>query len=148
MNSLEELSQFYLNLPFNKFLGLQAEGISAKKACLTFQLKQEFIGNTHKNILHGGVIASVMDACGGILALASLYHKLSGLSRQQIIDKLCRSSTIDMRVDFLHPGVGTQFKIEAELLRSGKRIAVTKMQLHNETQMIANGSATFLLGQD
>ena len=148
MMDLEALKQFYLDLPFNKFLGLKISTVSNDKATLTFSLKPEFIGNTYKQILHGGVISSVMDASGGLMALISLLHKLDGLSHAEVMQKLSRSSTIDLRVDYLRPGSGHEFTIETEILRSGKRIAVTRMEMYNEVQMIATGAATYLLGQN
>jgi uncharacterized protein (TIGR00369 family) len=148
MMDIQTLKQFYLDLPFNKFLGLKILTVSNDKATLTFSLKPEFIGNTYKQILHGGVISSVMDASGGLMALISLFHKLDDLSHAEVMQKLSRSSTIDLRVDYLRPGSGQAFTIETELLRSGKRIAVIRMEMYNEVEMIATGAATYLLGQN
>ena len=144
--SLAQLKEFYLDLPFNRFLGLNCSLLNTEKALLEFKKKPEFIGNTVKKILHGGIITSALDASGGLLALANLYDRIQNEPLDEKIKLMGKSSTIDIRVDFLRPGLGSDFKIETELLRSGTRIAVTRMKLFNETEIIAAGSATYLLG--
>ena len=146
IQSLDQLQQFYLDLPFNQFLGLKCTTLNTEKATLTFTNKPEFIGNTVKKILHGGITTSVLDASGGLLALANLFNKFEDKSIEEKIELMGKSSTIDIRVDFLRPGLGKNFTVEVELLRSGSRIAVTRMKLVNEKGIIAAGSATYLLG--
>ena len=146
MKSLEQLSDLYLSLPFNHFLGLSVTNLSAKKATLNLPLKPEFIGNTSKSILHGGVTASAMDASGGLLALANLFDQIKHLPDEDIVNALYRSCTIDLRVDYLKPGSGKSFLIDAKLLRSGKRIITCQMQLSNQDKLIASATATYALG--
>jgi len=146
MHNLKELCDFYLELPFNKFLDLTVTNISHEKAILCLNSKPDLIGNTFKSILHGGVIMSVMDAAGGLLALAHLFNKIKHLPKEQIMKALSESGTVDIRVDFLRPGSGMEFNIEADLLRGGKRIAATRIQMSNQNNIIANASATYLLG--
>ena len=44
------------------------------------------------------------------------------------------------------PGKGTHFTVSSELLRSGRRVTVTRMKLLNELdQLIAAGSASYLI---
>ena len=106
IQSLDQLQQFYLDLPFNRFLGLECTTLNTEKATLTFSNKPEFIGNTVKKILHGGITTSVLDASGGLLALANLFNKIEDKSLEEKIELMGKSSTIDIRVDFLRPGVG------------------------------------------
>lgn len=143
----QQLSQFYLNLPFNQFLGLTLVDIGDKHLSLQMPMKDIFIGNTAKAILHGGIISSAIDASGGMLALRTGINKLQNLSTAEKIAALTQSSTIGLRVDYLQPGQGTCFTITAELLRSGKRISVTRMEMYNEKKdLIAAGAASYVIG--
>ena len=55
--------------------------------------------------------------------------------------------TIDLRVDYLRPGRGTHFLAEARLLRAGNKVAVTRMELHNDKEeLLAVGTGTYLCG--
>ena len=62
----QELCNLFLNLPFNRFNRIATckhRGSNLKN--WVFGMQEQLIGNTFKRILHGGVIASVMDSCGG-----------------------------------------------------------------------------------
>jgi uncharacterized protein (TIGR00369 family) len=54
-----------------------------------------------------------------------------------------RISTIDQRVDFLRPVIGMWFVATAYVLRTGKKIAVTRIELHNDqNRLIAVGTGS------
>ncbi|MFV1969700.1 MAG: hotdog domain-containing protein [Acidimicrobiia bacterium] len=55
-------------------------------------------------------------------------------------------STTDLRTDFLRPGTGRELTTCAFPLRVGKRLVVTRMELHNETgDLIAVGTGTYVV---
>lgn len=145
----QALIDLYLNLPFNRFLNLSLTTLSPDHLVLSFPLRPEFIGNTHKQILHGGTTSSAIDAAGGLLALYNGFLKLSHLDHEEKMARLMHSSTIDLRVDYLRPGSGQLFSVSSQLLRSGRFITVTRTELLNERQqLLASGSATYLIGQE
>jgi uncharacterized protein (TIGR00369 family) len=52
-----------------------------------------------------------------------------------------------MRVDYLRPGKGKEFIATAEVIRKGKKVAVCRMELHNEEGThIAFGTGTYMVG--
>ena len=56
-------------------------------------------------------------------------------------------STVDLRVDYLQPGKGEVFTATATILRTGKKLAVTRMEVYNDEQcLIAVGTGTYTLG--
>ena len=143
----QQLLTLYNNLPFNQVLGLHYLEHGENQLSLGFAAQEKLIGNISKNILHGGVIASTIDACGGALALMLALNKMQGLSEEEKMARLFRSSTVDLRVDYLEPGSGTNFIVKAQSLRSGKRVAVMRIELTNNHQtLIAAGAATYLIG--
>lgn len=40
--------------------------------------------------------------------------------------------TIDLRTDYLRPRKGEQFIAIAHIVRNGSKVAVTRMEMHNE----------------
>ena len=55
--------------------------------------------------------------------------------------------TIDLRVDYLRPGRGERFTATSTLLRAGNKVAVARVELHNEAQVyIASATATYMVG--
>lgn len=132
--------------PFNKLMGLTVESASSESACLTFDMKDHLIGNVNIRVLHGGAIATVLDAVGS----AVLNHNiLSNLKDSTIEEKLKRFKgvpTVDLRIDYLSPGLGKSFSAMAWILRAGSKVAVTRMELRNEDDLlIAVGTGTYLI---
>ena len=144
---LKLVRKVYENLPFNRLLGLKVDFLDIDKAGFNFTMKNELIGNTVHGILHGGVISAVLDTTGGMTATASAMERSQGLSKDEIADRIARIGTIDMRVDYLRPGRGTQFHATGTVMRTGRKVAVTRMELKNEEDLlIAVGTGTYIVG--
>ena len=110
-------------------------------------MKNELIGNTVHGILHGGVISTVLDTTGGMTATASALERMRNHSKDEIIKWIARVGTIDMRVDYLRPGRGSQFHSTGSVMRTGRKVAVTRMELKNqENKLIAVGTGTYIVG--
>lgn len=140
---------FLEQIAFNKVLGLEPQLLSEERCEFSLTMKDELIGNWTQGILHGGVIASALDVAGGAMAMIAAWNRLGrqGVPTQDRPAKLTRLGTIDMRVDYLHPGKGKTFVANASLLRVGNKVAVTRMEFHNELGMlIAVGTGTYLCG--
>lgn len=147
----EELLPFIAHvfdqMPFNQLLGLRVTAFASDRAEVRFAWKADLVGNPVQQILHGGVIASVLDVVGGIMAVSSALVRLDTLEQAQLAAKLGKMSTIDMRTDYLRPGRGAEFIATAQVIRSGNKVCVCKMELHNELGVhIALGIGTYLVG--
>ena len=60
---------------------------------------------------------------------------------------MARMGTIDMRVDYLRPGKGPEFRCVATVMRTGRKLAVTRMELFDqEDNLIAVGTGAYLVG--
>ncbi|WP_261591582.1 thioesterase family protein [Pseudoalteromonas holothuriae] len=138
---------FVEQMPFNRLLGISIHTLNAKCAMIELPWKDEFIGNPTQKILHGGVISAVLDNVGGMLAAASIINKLPDEELCNVPHKLATLGTIDIRTDFLRPGRGESFIASATLIRSGNKVCVCRMELHNEQNLqIAFGTGTYLVG--
>ena len=135
------------NIPFNKLLGFQVEMLKPGFVAVKFDMRDDLIGNYLHGILHGGVISAVLDATGGMCASVSILEKMQGKTVKEIADRLSRIGTIDLRVDYLRPGRGEQFRSTGTIMRTGNRVAVTRMELHNQKRLlIAVGTGTYIVG--
>ncbi len=88
-----------------------------------------------------------MDAAGGLAVTAGILNQLVGQPMDQIARKVARISTIDLRVDYLRPGKGTEFLATGVIMRTGSKVAVTRMELHSDAGvLIAVGTGTYIVG--
>ncbi|MHB8416430.1 MAG: PaaI family thioesterase [Myxococcales bacterium] len=103
---------FEEGIPFNRFLGIRLEELGAGWARLTLPFREEFIGDPLRPALHGGLVSTLLDTCGGLAVFSTAQEEI-------------RVSTIDMRVDFLRPGGAEPLLAETKVVRAGNRVAVT-----------------------
>jgi uncharacterized protein (TIGR00369 family) len=135
------------NMPFNELLGLKITHLDAQKSKIRFDWKDTLIGNPKQKILHGGVTASALDLAGGAIVAANIIDKLSDVSPTLIEKSLSKLSTIDLRTDYLRPGRGEQFVVIGQVIRNGSKVAVARMEMHNELgEHIAFGTGTYMVG--
>jgi len=107
-------------------------------------MRDELMGQYNRGMLHGGAISSVIDVAGGLSAFIGLQKKMQGETLEARLRRYSRVSTIDIRVDFLRPGLGKWFVATGYVLRTGNRIAVTRIELHNDqNQLVAAGTGSY-----
>ena len=150
---IERILQLYREMhgdevvPFNRILGLRLESMDEHSVCMKFEMKKELIGNIVGKILHGGVISAALDTAGGFMAGLGIMKETDGLHDEQIMKRILRMGTIDLRVDYLRPGQGKYFLVTGSIMRMGKKVAVTRMKLHNDKgSLIAVGTGTYMVG--
>lgn len=146
-NPIQHFLHIFTEIPFNRILGLKLDKIEQDHIILSFAMKEELIGNYMHGILHGGVISSVLDMAGGAAAMISTIQKKSTDNLEKLAAMLSKTGTINLHVDFLRPGKGTQFRIKAWTLHSGNKITFARMEMFNQDGvLISNGSASYLIG--
>jgi uncharacterized protein (TIGR00369 family) len=134
-------------IPFNKVLGLNIESLKMEDVRVKFEMKDAFIGNYVQGILHGGVISAVLDTTGGLTASLGVLQKMAGRTAEEIGKSLTKIGTIDLRIDYLRPGKGNYFVATGSIMRAGRRVSVTRMELYNDQNvLIAVGTGTYIVG--
>ncbi|MBT4511437.1 MAG: thioesterase family protein [Chloroflexi bacterium] len=132
---------------FTSGLGLRVDSVDPENTCMKFKIRDDLTGSDRTVNLHGGVIAAVLDITGSLVIFANLVHKMKGDTLQKRVEKVTRLNTIDLRIDYLRPGIGNEFRATGYLLRTGKKVAVARMELHNEEdRLIAVGTGSYILG--
>ena len=144
----QQLTDFWNNsMLFNQLLGLEITQFDSEQSEVRFEWQDKLIGNPLQKILHGGVTATALDLVGGVVAAASIIEQLDDVTMENVQKSLAKLSTIDMRTDYLRPGRGEHFIATAKIIRGGKKVAVTRMELHNEKgEHIAFGTGTYMVG--
>ncbi len=145
---LEEIlrEMFEQKICFNQVLGLRVSSFDPDNATLSFAMRPELIGHYLHGRLHGGVISAALDTAAGFAVTVAIAEKHANESAEQATARFARVGTIDLRVDYLHQGIGKEFIASAEVIRLGGRIASTQMKLINEDGLIiATGAAAYVI---
>ena len=143
------LDIFEERVPFNKVVGMKVVSLDPAAPVFRFDMRPELVGNFMRGMLHGGVISAVLDvACGaGVLLRAVEKHLDQGETIETQIGRFARIGTIDLRIDYLRPGLGAWFVAKVEVMRSGNRVAVVRSELRNDSdELIAIAVGAYTAG--
>jgi len=138
---------FQDQVPFNQLIGLTVPTFTKDSIELKIKMKPELVGNILHGILHGGVTASILDVAGGMIIFNQTLEDMELVTQETVIKKIQNLGTIDLRIDYLRPGRGSEFTATATVIRAGNKVAVARMELHNEKgDHIAFGTGTYMVG--
>jgi len=145
---LNFLADIYENqMPFDRLLGIKIDTLTMSEVKVRIDMREELVGNFIRGILHGGVISSILDLTGGLVASVELLKSLEHKDLDEIRRRLGRVGTIDLRVDYLRGGKGKYFTATGSALRKGNKVAVIRTELVNDKKtIIAAGTGTYLIG--
>ena len=147
---LKEMIEFFvqkISHSFNDVLDFSIDSTTFDIGVITFDLRDELLGNPIYRTLHGGVISSILDIAGGHTVYLQVFKEVQEKPFDKQIERLSKIGTIDLRVDYIRPGKGEHFTAKGSILRLGNKIAVTRMELHNEMDvLIAVGTGTYTVG--
>ena len=139
----EVILDYFKFTPFDRILGLTEESFDFENGSLNFSIQDNL---TIMGTLHGPAIASALDIEGGILVFQEIVRKMNGKSRQELFKKLNEMVTLELHIAYLQKGAGSRFVVSGQVIRFGKKVAVTRTELQNEDHtIIAVGTATYLL---
>lgn len=145
---IRKLQEQFINgfnlTPFMQHIGARLASFDDNEIRAVIDMQPFLVGNVFQQILHGGVIATLLDTVGGAAAMMAAYARLKGQPREEKMRRMGQLGTIDMRIDYLRPGRGKQFVAIGRVVRAGGKICATQMELRNdEDQLIATGNAVF-----
>ena len=119
---------FEEKIVFNQLLGLKITSLRADRVSGRIDMRHELIGHYAYNRIHGGVISAGLDAMGGLAVMAAIGARHMDEAPEQRLHRFSKLGTIDLRVDYLRPGISEYFELRAEVLRLGSRVASTRME--------------------
>jgi len=137
---------FEHKVSFNQTLGMRMTSLALPAPSARIDMRPDLIGHYLYGRLHGGVISAVLDAMGGVAVMVALTEKYCDEAAEVVMHRFSRLGTIDLRVDYLRPGIGEHFIASAEVTRLGGRVASTQMRLVNQDgTLIATGAAAYIV---
>ena len=138
---------FEQKIVFNQHIGLKIDEVLPERVSGHLDMRPELIGHYAHHRLHGGVISAALDAMGGLAVLAGMAARHMDDSIEQRMHRFAKLGTIDLRIDYLRPAVGSaRFTLHAEALRLGSRVASTRMAFHGEDGTLqAVGAAAYIV---
>jgi uncharacterized protein (TIGR00369 family) len=137
---------FEVKILFNQLLGLKLTSLTATHAIASLAMRPELVGNFSEGRLHGGVISAALDTTGGIAVTAALCARYPNESLAQHTLRFARLGTIDLRIDYLRPGISDRFELRAEVIRLGSRVANTRMEFFgSDGKLMATGNGVYIV---
>jgi uncharacterized protein (TIGR00369 family) len=129
MLSSEELQDVINTSAFDNWLGLEVQNLDAQSLVLRMALRPETVGTPKVDRLHGGAVASLLDATACYLLIAHLNTRVS---------------TVNMFIEYLRPAHG-DVVATARVVKMGKRIcSVTVDAIDARAVLVATGKITVM----
>lgn len=131
---------------FNQVLGLKIISITPEKVIAKIAMKPDLVGHFSYNRIHGGVISAGLDAMGGLAVMAAIGARHMDEEPMQRLHRFSKLGTIDLRIDYLRPGISEEFELHAEVLRLGSRVASTRMEFRSKDgKLLSTGSGAYIV---
>ena len=131
---------------FNQVLGLKITSLKSTQVRGRIDMKPDLVGHFSFNRLHGGVISAGLDAMGGLAVMAAIGARHMDETPLQRLHRFGKLGTIDLRVDYLRPGIGEYFELRAQVMRLGSRVASTRMEfLGADGTLLSTGSGAYIM---
>lgn len=119
----------YKMIPYYSTLGFEIQEIANGIAIFEIKIREAL---TQNGMIHGGVLASLIDSTCACAALSLIFPNGS-------------ITTIDLQVEFLKPVSKGRLRAKAKCIKSGKNIFFCKAKIWNENgDLICTGSSQLL----
>ena len=144
VNGLKKI--FEEMISFNRVLGLKIHALGPAQVRARIEMKPELVGHFSYNRIHGGVISAGLDAMGGLAVMAAIGARHMDEAPMQRLRRFANLGTIDLRIDYLRPGIGAHFDLHAQVLRLGSRVASTRMEFFGpDGTLLSTGSGAYIV---
>ena len=131
---------------FNRVLGLKITSLQPNEVRARIDMKSDLVGHYSFNRIHGGVISAALDAMGGLACLAAIGARHMEETPAQRLLRFGKLGTIDLRIDYLRPGISEYFELRAQVLRLGSRVASTRMEfLAADGKLLSTGAGAYIV---
>ena len=116
---------------FQKMLGICFKEAHDDGVTLTLPIKPEFINGA--GVLHGGVCATLADACAG-----------GGI--HNVIGRTSRMTTVELKINYLRPVVEGTLTARAKVVKAGNTICVANVDIFDDQdKQIGVARVTYML---
>jgi len=138
---------FEEKIVFNQILGVKLTRIDPVGIVeARLEMRHDLVGHFAYGRVHGGVISASLDAIGSAAVFAAQAAKHMNEPPAKRLDRFAKLGTIDLRVDYLRPGIGDHFTIHAECLRVGSRVGTARMDFCGpDGTLMSAGTAAYIV---
>jgi uncharacterized protein (TIGR00369 family) len=131
---------------FDRTLGLKLVSVSPEEVVARIEMRPDLVGHYAYNRIHGGVISALLDVVGSAAVMACLAAKHLKETPEVRLERFAKLGTIDLRVDYLRPGIGEYFTIHAQALRVGTRVGTSRMEFRGpDGTLMSTGTAAYIV---
>lgn len=123
----ERLREAFERVPFAHFLQLELGHMQRGEATFHMEVRDELRQNN--GVVHGGVIASLVDSAAAFAVLT-------------ILEKDQTSTTVDLTIHYLRPLLEGRATAHARVVRAGRRIMTITVEVLNESEVIVATALT------
>lgn len=118
--------------PFHQFLDLSFSEYESGRVEITVPMREELLVNPDRDLVHGGVLASLLDIAGHYAVLSEVDTRVP---------------TADFRVDYLRPTSSKPLTAIGDVARIGSNLAVVdaliEQEYEGERQTVALGRGSY-----
>jgi uncharacterized protein (TIGR00369 family) len=117
--TLEEVEELFRRSPYQRLLGLVMTRVSDGEAVVRMPFREDLLAGDDDagRYIHGGAIASLIDAAGDFAIIAAVRRDVP---------------TIDLRIDYLRPAAPGALTATGRAVRVGRSLAVADIEVVNE----------------
>lgn len=137
---------FEEKIVFNKVMGLRITDMRPSFVTARLDMKPELVGHFAYNRIHGGVISACLDTLGALALMTAMGARHMDEPPLKRLERFAKLGTIDLRVDYLRPGIGTWFELTAQALRLGSRVGSARMEFKGaDGKLMATGAGAYIV---
>jgi uncharacterized protein (TIGR00369 family) len=123
----QRIEKAFADVPFARLLDIEMGEMERGKATLHLGVRDELRQNN--GLMHGGVIASLIDTAAAFAILTVLEPNKT-------------TTTVDLTIHYLRPLIKGRATAEARVVRAGRRIIVVAIDVLDEAEHIAATALT------
>jgi len=132
----DDLQLLISHVPHARVLGMTVLDVKPQECWIRVPYAEELVGNVETGVVHGGVVTTLLDQCGGSSVMASLEEFVS-------------IATLDLRIDYMKPATpGLAIVGYSHCYKRTRNVAFTRgVAYHDRPEdPIATAVGTFMLG--
>jgi uncharacterized protein (TIGR00369 family) len=121
------IREAFERVPFAHLLKIELGEVGRGQATLHLEVRDELRQNN--GVVHGGVIASLVDT-------AAAFAIITSLEKEQT------TTTVDLTIHYLRPLLKGRISANARILRAGRRIMALRVDVLDDNQTLAATALT------
>ena len=129
----ERITKWFRESPFARHLGYRIDDLTPDRAVVVLPFRNQL--TTLDDIVHGGVLAALVDATSSAAAW----------SGAEVSDN-ARGATVTLSIDFVRMARGSELRAEGRVIRRGANLCFCLVDITDESgEVVAAGRAVYKL---